>query len=202
MHRLFQRDLCKLRLSTARAYVKVISDGHGPLSATGTTPLRLDAKVAGLGPNFKLKLTLKNTGIKPLADTPITFLYNHQFYQIQSPVAKVSVAICLLLLSFAELTRLSFDGVDGLMSTQIPLLIPGLSYQFEVDVVSIEPQGRPDPIRVFVCNAKSTVPTISAIGTSHSTHLICLPAPRLSTLLSFRFVRAVNMPQSELPDKE
>ena len=28
MHRIFQRDLCKLRLSTARAYVKVLTDGQ------------------------------------------------------------------------------------------------------------------------------------------------------------------------------
>jgi len=32
MHRVFQRDLCKLRLSTARAYVKIITDGQGPMS--------------------------------------------------------------------------------------------------------------------------------------------------------------------------
>lgn len=28
MHRIFQRDLCKLRLSTARAYVRVLTDGQ------------------------------------------------------------------------------------------------------------------------------------------------------------------------------
>ena len=28
MHRMFQRDLCKLRLETARAYVKTLTDGH------------------------------------------------------------------------------------------------------------------------------------------------------------------------------
>ena len=32
MHRVFQRDLCKLRLNTARAYFKIISDGQGPMS--------------------------------------------------------------------------------------------------------------------------------------------------------------------------
>jgi hypothetical protein len=28
MHRVFQRDLCKLRLLTARAYAKVLTDGQ------------------------------------------------------------------------------------------------------------------------------------------------------------------------------
>jgi hypothetical protein len=45
MHRLFQRDLCKLRLSTARSFVKIITDGQGPLSSTGSAELRLDCKV-------------------------------------------------------------------------------------------------------------------------------------------------------------
>lgn len=28
IHRAFQKDLCKLRLSTARSYVKTLTDGH------------------------------------------------------------------------------------------------------------------------------------------------------------------------------
>jgi hypothetical protein len=28
MHRIFQRDLSRLRLNTARSYVKIISEGH------------------------------------------------------------------------------------------------------------------------------------------------------------------------------
>lgn len=44
MHRVFQRDLCKLRLATARSYVKIITEGHGPLAAAGGS-LRLNAQV-------------------------------------------------------------------------------------------------------------------------------------------------------------
>jgi hypothetical protein len=35
MHRVFQRDLCKLRLATARSYVKIITDVHGPIANNG-----------------------------------------------------------------------------------------------------------------------------------------------------------------------
>ena len=45
MHRIFQRDLCKLRLSTARAYVKMITDGQGPMSYSSGSALRLTAQV-------------------------------------------------------------------------------------------------------------------------------------------------------------
>ena len=64
MHRAFQRDLCKLRLSTARAYVKMITDGQGPMSYSSGSALRLTAQVQGLGPKFKIKLALQNTGSK------------------------------------------------------------------------------------------------------------------------------------------
>jgi Bardet-Biedl syndrome 1 protein len=45
MHRIFQRDLCKLRLSTARAYVKVLTDGQGSVSYTTGSSLRLNVQV-------------------------------------------------------------------------------------------------------------------------------------------------------------
>jgi Bardet-Biedl syndrome 1 protein len=175
MHRLFQRDLCKLRLSTARSFVKVITDGQGPLSTSGSTPLRLDAKVAGLGPFFKLRLTVKNTGVKPAADIPLTFVYNHDIFAIKSQVVR------------------------------IPLLIPGLSYVFEIDVQNIDPNGAADPIRVFVCNAKSAVPIISAIGQSVRTRAhayVALALTCRALLPPCAIVFAVNMPQSELLDKE
>jgi len=71
MHRIFQRDLCKLRLSTARAYVKVLTDGQGPMSYSSGSSIRLNATVQGLGPLFKIRIALQNTGTKPLYDIPV-----------------------------------------------------------------------------------------------------------------------------------
>lgn len=64
MHRIFQRDLCKLRLTTARAFVKVATESQGPLSVSVGAAIRLLARVAGLGPVFRLKLQLTNSGSK------------------------------------------------------------------------------------------------------------------------------------------
>ena len=144
MHRIFQRDLCKLRLSTARSFVKVITDGQGPLSSTGGTSLRLDAKVAGLGPLFTLRLSLKNTGLRPLLDVPLALSYNPAIYRLR----------------------------EGCLLARVPVLVPGVEYAFEVQVECVDPMGAADQIRVFVCNNKSIVPAISAIG--HTTEA---PAP-------------------------
>jgi Bardet-Biedl syndrome 1 protein len=58
MHRVFQRDLCKLRLNTARAFVKTIADGGSALASLSGASIRMNASVAGLGPSFKVKLDL------------------------------------------------------------------------------------------------------------------------------------------------
>mmetsp|Transcript_16762 Transcript_16762/g.42090 ORF Transcript_16762/g.42090 Transcript_16762/m.42090 type:complete len:590 (-) Transcript_16762:163-1932(-) len=133
MHRIFQRDLCKLRLSTARAYVKVLTDGQGPLSYTAGSSLRLNAQVQGLGPLFKIKLSIQNTGSKAIANTPVTFSYNKALYYIKDNVIP------------------------------LPVLVPGPAYKLEVGVKALDVNGAADAIRIFVSSPVSAVPVISAV---------------------------------------
>lgn len=90
MHRIFQRDLCKLRLSTARAYVKVLQDGQGPVSYGAGTSVRLNATVQGLGPLFKIRVALQNTGSRPIYDVPLMLsaapMYSLSRSQVHVPV--------------------------------------------------------------------------------------------------------------------
>ena len=49
IHRAFQKDLCRLRLTAARAYVGTITDGKQGVSAVGSAAsLRLHAQCQGL----------------------------------------------------------------------------------------------------------------------------------------------------------
>lgn len=49
IHRAFQKDLCRLRLTAARAYVGTITDGrHGVSAVGGAASLRLHAQCQGL----------------------------------------------------------------------------------------------------------------------------------------------------------
>jgi Bardet-Biedl syndrome 1 protein len=133
MHRVFQRDLCKLRLATARAYVKVLTDGQGPLSYTSGSSLRLTAHVQGLGPLFKIKLNIQNTGTKSLTCIPIIFTFNQTIYKMPRP------------------------------SMMLPILVPSLVYNYEVDVECIDESAGADVIRVYVCNPQSAIPIITAL---------------------------------------
>lgn len=90
---LVQRDLCKLRLATARSYVKIITDGQGPLSYASGASLRLNAQVQGLGPHFTIKLNVQNTGSRAMSRIPITLSYNHELYSIPQSLLVVPLLI-------------------------------------------------------------------------------------------------------------
>ena len=133
MHRAFQRDLCKLRLSTARAYVKMITDGQGPMSYSSGSALRLTAQVQGLGPKFKIKLSLQNTGSKAADALSVALNYNPLLYRVKTAVFEV------------------------------PLLVPGLIHRIDAELECVDENGTADVVRVFVCPQKSVVPLLSAI---------------------------------------
>ena len=67
--------------------------------------------------------------------TPVTYAWNDSLYKFSNPLLV------------------------------IPLLIPGLMYQYLVDIECIDENGGADKIHVFVLNKKSCVPIISAIVT-------------------------------------
>ena len=75
MHKGFQRDLCKLRLSTARAYVKSITTGQGPIWSSSEASVIINASIFGLGPDFKLEFTLENNGVRALHDLRATITF-------------------------------------------------------------------------------------------------------------------------------
>lgn len=132
MHRIFQRDLCKLRLSTARAYVKVLTDGQGPISYVAGSSLRLNAQVQGFGPHFSLQLGVQNTGAKAVRDLPITLSMDDSLYA-------------------AERTQLL-----------VPLLVPGLTYQYTVGLTCLAPEaGVSGEVKVYVVGTGRT-PLLSA----------------------------------------
>eukprot|EP00747_Dinoflagellata_sp_TGD_P031851 gnl/TRDRNA2_/TRDRNA2_135582_c0_seq3.p1 gnl/TRDRNA2_/TRDRNA2_135582_c0~~gnl/TRDRNA2_/TRDRNA2_135582_c0_seq3.p1 ORF type:complete len:585 (+),score=119.82 gnl/TRDRNA2_/TRDRNA2_135582_c0_seq3:236-1990(+) len=133
MHRTFQRDLCKLRLSTARAYVNLLSAGFGPLSSTGGAQVRLNAQVVGLGPQFKVVVRVQNAGTAAIYDVPLMCTTNPSLYRTPKPC-------CYL-----------------------PILVPQQVYIVEVPVTCINENGGTDSMRIFLCNQSSNMPIITAI---------------------------------------
>ena len=111
----------------------MITDGQGPMSYTSGSALRLTAQVQGLGPRFKIKLSLQNTGSKAVFDNVVALNYNALIYKIKQAVFEV------------------------------PLLVPGLVHRLDAELECIVEDGAADVVRVFVCPNKSLVPILSAI---------------------------------------
>merc|ERR1719471_1564606 len=133
MHRTFQRDLCKLRLSTARAYVNLIGAGQGPMSSSGGANVRLNAQVVGMGPQFKVVVRVQNAGNNAVYDIPLMCTTNPNLYRMPKP--------CFYL----------------------PILVPQQVYLVEIPVTCTNENGGTDCVRMFLCSQSSSVPIISAI---------------------------------------
>ncbi|GCB83842.1 hypothetical protein scyTo_0024332, partial [Scyliorhinus torazame] len=90
MHRAFQMDLCRLRLRAAREYAKALEASLAPVSADPQEPLKMNAVVQGIGPAFKLTLSIQNTSASRLvSDLQISFLYNQSLYSVKRAFFKV-----------------------------------------------------------------------------------------------------------------
>ncbi|GAX73330.1 hypothetical protein CEUSTIGMA_g784.t1 [Chlamydomonas eustigma] len=132
MHRTFQRDLAKLRLTTARSYVKVLTDGQGAAAFTSSANLSLQLAVQGLGPRFKLIMTVRNDGASHVRDVPVLLLYNEGLYNV---------------------ARRQFT---------VPVLVPTISYSMEIGVDCLNPDLGSDTISVLLMSKHSSLPILQA----------------------------------------
>ena len=140
MHRVFQRDLCKLRLTTARSYVKVITSGEAGVSMGGggrggVTNVRLNASVVGLGPIFNLKVEVTNGGVVPLRHLPLSVVYSTSVYRSDK----------------SALT--------------IPLLLSNVTVIVTLKLTNIHPEGVGENVRVLLGSNKSSVPLAACLIT-------------------------------------
>ncbi|XP_018022222.2 Bardet-Biedl syndrome 1 protein [Hyalella azteca] len=134
MHRVFQHDLYKLRLNTARQYVRALETSSNPVSITQTEPLKLSAQVLGLGPTFKIKVELQNTSASsPSLGLMVVFHADHHVYNVQNSVI------------------------------QVPMLVPGVAHVVETLVNNVSELGVADTVKVLVVKENSTRPVLTAL---------------------------------------
>ncbi|KAM9837642.1 BBSome complex member BBS1 [Aulostomus maculatus] len=132
MHRAFQMDLSRLRLATAKAYVKALESSLAPVSSSLSEPLKMNAVVQGLGPSFKLTLNVQNTAAcQPVMNLAISFLYDENLYRMKNSYVR------------------------------IPLLVPGLIYPVQTSVECTSDKGISDIIKVFVLHEGRSSPLLT-----------------------------------------
>eukprot|EP00093_Oithona_nana_P004818 04818.XXX_23556_31986_1 [CDS] Oithona nana genome sequencing. len=172
MHRAFQNDLFLLRLNTARAFVSALQTSSNPISTTTTMDssslastngnssqesIKLSAQVMGLGPVFKLIIGLCNTGVTPSRFLLISFYCDDKLYRLSKNMIRV------------------------------PMLVPGLEYNFETIVECVSDLGISDQLYVFITKDKSYSLMDSDKGSSSESFSA---KPLLSAI--------INMPVAEM----
>ena len=91
MHNTFQRDLCRLKLETARSYVRAITFSLAPVITSHQASLKISAQVQGLGPIFHLTVNVQNTSPAMIViDHYVAFKCNESLYRINKPIIQVS----------------------------------------------------------------------------------------------------------------
>ncbi|PNF34883.1 hypothetical protein B7P43_G03122 [Cryptotermes secundus] len=134
MHETFQHDLFRLRLNTARACVNALQSCSNPFSTNTQEPLKMSAQVLGLGPTFKIYITLENmSSSNPVKDLTITFHCDDKLYIIEKPFI------------------------------QVPMLVPGLTYKFETVAECIAEVGVTDQVRIFIVKLNEIQPLLAAV---------------------------------------
>lgn len=134
MHNHFQRDLYMLRLETSRAFAKTITSALTPLTTSENSCLRIAAEVQGLGPLFRLTVSVQNTSpSQPAMEHSLTFKCDDGLYRLSSSLIR------------------------------LPLLVPGLTYSFATTVECLDELGRSEPIQVFVCKHGNPIPLLTAV---------------------------------------
>ncbi|KAG5491324.1 hypothetical protein JIQ42_01223 [Leishmania sp. Namibia] len=123
IYQLFQYDLSQLRLTTAKAYLGMISNGAAPSELGNVTQenegaaessLRLSAVVQGLGPVFKVKVQLQNVGKAPLHAVRVVFcLSDDDVYRMPQQIFLMPALLPSVPLSCAALVTVAGGGVKG-----------------------------------------------------------------------------------------
>lgn len=88
----FLTELWRLRLTAARETVDVINSAESTISGDiGHAPIKLSAEVCGLGPIFRLFLTIENMSAHQLAGNLAILLHaDHRHYHLEQAYCKVS----------------------------------------------------------------------------------------------------------------
>eukprot|EP01017_Pseudomicrothorax_dubius_P033494 TRINITY_DN4491_c0_g2_i5.p1 TRINITY_DN4491_c0_g2~~TRINITY_DN4491_c0_g2_i5.p1 ORF type:complete len:202 (+),score=32.97 TRINITY_DN4491_c0_g2_i5:72-677(+) len=134
MYRAYQKDLMKLRLRTAQAYFGLLSDANAHVSLKSGVTLRVNVQVEGLGPLFKLRTRLENSGGIPYVGLGVFLSYDQTLYTV---------------ISYPK---------------SVPIVLPNGSYAFDIIVESIDQNGTNGLIKVFVADtATSAAPLVGAI---------------------------------------
>eukprot|EP00039_Didymoeca_costata_P006192 m.88180 g.88180 ORF g.88180 m.88180 type:complete len:598 (-) comp13150_c0_seq1:62-1855(-) len=131
MHRGFQKDLFRLRLQTARNYVKALNTSLVPMVSTVSHSIVANAVVRGIGPLFKIEVEIRNSAAEPLDGLRLTATANADMYTIENPTVSCG------------------------------LLVPGVAYKYNVRIKCITDAPLSEPAEIHLSKSPKPAPLIT-----------------------------------------
>ncbi len=144
MHRSFQHSLCKLRYLTAKSYLRLFEHG-GTANAQAYTSanqfidsaadtkerVSMSCSLLGLGPKFKLLVSLENVGRLPIGGSAVALLYDTETYRVETPLKA------------------------------LPALVPGVLSSIEMELTHLQPGAESPPLQLSLVRDEQILITAS-----------------------------------------
>ena len=120
MYNSFQTDLTKLKFKTLDTYSKLIVKGYAPQNYSTVSSVKLNVSLQGLGPNFRLSITVDNSGEEIINSVDLIVDYDKNIFEFP----KESIQLGLIMPHIPTKHTLSFrnisdNGVSGILNIMI-----------------------------------------------------------------------------------
>jgi len=123
MHTIFQRDLFRMKLLAARAYVKTFKNTLNPISGTSTAKVKMTLEVLGINVNFKIRLDIVNIGNNIAKNLYVLFDYNNELYTIDKPMINIPIILPGINYTIDCLIKQNTEAYEKELNNQIKVLL-------------------------------------------------------------------------------
>ena len=120
MHQVFQNDLCKLRYKTLNTYVKMLKIGNAPQNYNSVSKIKLTSFLQGFGPNFKLNISVDNSGEEPIFGCDLLIDYDKQVHYFAKETIQLGIIMPNVQISHClSFKNISDNGISGILKVII-----------------------------------------------------------------------------------
>lgn len=132
MHEIFQSDLNRLKFKTLDTYTKLLIKGHAPQNYSTVSKVKLNVSIQGLGPMFKLLLTVDNSGEEVINSTDLIIDYDKDIYDFPKE------------------------------NIQLGVLMPHVPTKYSLKFKNISEGGSSGSLKIMVVDRNSAAPLITS----------------------------------------
>ncbi|OUM63216.1 hypothetical protein PIROE2DRAFT_61428 [Piromyces sp. E2] len=118
-----ERDLFRMKLLAARAYVKTFKNTLNPISGTSTAKVKMTLEVMGINVNFKIRLDIINIGNNIAKNLYVLFDYDNELFTIDKPMINIPIILPGINYTIDCLIKQNTEAYEKEINNQIKVLL-------------------------------------------------------------------------------